>query len=117
MQGISLHAAKQRLRRGRMALATALAEGYERRKELKGVPWRCWDARKHISEYLDGALNDPTAHLVEAHLKTCPTCPPLYATLVDAQTSLSDLRDPDSVVPPEVEKKIRAILETGREAF
>ena len=116
VQGISLPAAKQRLRRGRMALVTALAEGQERRRKLKGVPMRCWDARKHISEYLDGALNESTAHLVEAHLEACPTCPPLYASLVDAQTRLSDLRDPDSVVPPGVGEKIKAILEAPEAA-
>jgi len=75
---------------------------------------RCWDARQHVSEYLDGALDDSTAHLVEAHLETCPTCPPLYASLVDAHARLSDLRDPDSVVPPGVEEKIRAVLESGQ---
>jgi RNA polymerase sigma-70 factor (ECF subfamily) len=112
VQGIGLSAAKQRLRRGRMALVTALAEGHERRKRLEGVPMRCWDARKHISEYLDGALDEPTAHLVEAHLETCPTCPPLYASLVDAQTRLSSLRDPDSVVPPDVVERIHSLLGT-----
>lgn len=44
---LGLPAAKQRLRRGRMMLVTALAEGQERRIGLKGVPMRCWDARQH----------------------------------------------------------------------
>ena len=46
VQGISLPAAKQRLRRGRMMLVDALAEGHERRMMLKEVPMRCWDARQ-----------------------------------------------------------------------
>lgn len=106
---VSLPAAKQRLRRGRMALVTALAEGHERRERLKGVPMRCWDARKHISDYLDGILEDRTARTVEAHLETCPTCPPLYAALVGAHAQLGELRDPNTVVPPELQ---RTILET-----
>ncbi len=108
--GVSLPAAKQRLRRGRMALVSALAEGHERRKHLEGVPMRCWDARKHISDYLDGSLDEKTAHLVESHLETCPTCPPLYAALVDAHESLGNLRDPDTVVPPDLEETIISVI-------
>ena len=107
---LSLPAAKQRLRRGRMALVSALAEGHERRTKLQGVPMRCWDARKHISEYLDGTLEESTAQMVESHLETCPTCPPLYAALVDAHERLSGLRDPDTVIPPELEVAIRHTL-------
>jgi RNA polymerase sigma-70 factor (ECF subfamily) len=110
LQGIGLPAAKQRLRRGRMALVTAIAEGVERRHLLKGVPMRCWDARQHISEYLDGTLDSSVARTVEAHLETCPTCPPLYAALVKTHESMSSLRDPDSVIPPELDSRLRALL-------
>lgn len=107
---ISLPAAKQRLRRGRMSLVSALAEGHERRKQLEGVPMRCWDARKHISDYLDGSLEQATARMVESHLETCPTCPPLYAALVDSHERLGGLRDSDTVIPPELEEAIRHTL-------
>lgn len=107
---VSIAAAKQRLRRGRMSLVSALAEGHERRKRLEGVPMRCWDARKHISDYLDGTLEPNTAQIVESHLETCPTCPPLYAALVDAHQRLGGLRDSDTVIPPELEEAIRAAL-------
>ena len=106
VQGIGLPAAKQRLRRGRMMLVAALAEGHERRMMLKEVPMRCWDARKHVSDYLDGALEHATASMVENHLEACPTCPPLYAALVDAHNGLAEHRDPDSVIPPEVRERI-----------
>jgi len=113
VQEISLPAAKQRLRRGRMALVTALAEGYERRKQLEGVPLNCWDARQHVSEYLSGTLDRPTARLVEAHLEVCPTCPPLYAALVGAHEQLGTLRDDDSVIPPELGERIRKGIGPG----
>ena len=109
VQGISLPAAKQRLRRGRMMLVDALAEGHERRILLKEVPMRCWDARQHVSDYLDGVLEKATAVMVESHLETCPTCPPLYAALVDAHTGLSGHRDPDSVIPDDVRSRILAL--------
>jgi predicted anti-sigma-YlaC factor YlaD len=67
---------------------------------------RCWDARKHVSDYLDGVLESPTAVMVQTHLSVCPTCPPLYAALVDAHAGLADHRDPDSVIPPVVRKRI-----------
>ena len=109
VQGISLPAAKQRLRRGRMMLVDALAEGHERRILLKEVPMRCWDARQHVSDYLDGVLEQATAVMVESHLEACPTCPPLYAALVDAHTGLSGHRDPDSVIPDDVRSRILAL--------
>lgn len=110
---IGLPAAKQRLRRGRMALVSALADGHERRQALKGVPLRCWDARQHVSDYLDGDIDPDTAAAVEAHLATCPTCPPLYAALVGVHGEIGRLRDPDSVVPPEVERRIGEVLSQG----
>ncbi len=110
VQDISLPAAKQRLRRGRMALVTALAQGHERRKKLEGVPMRCWDARKYISDYLDGTPEPAIAGRVRAHLEVCPTCPPLYAALVGAHAELGTLRDPDAVVPPDLEARIRAAI-------
>jgi RNA polymerase sigma-70 factor, ECF subfamily len=107
LQGISLPAAKQRLRRGRMMVVSALAAGAERRERLRGVPMRCWDARQHVSDYLDGVLDADTSATVEAHLATCPTCPPLYAALVDTHQHLAGCRDPNSVIPPALEARLR----------
>ena len=112
---IGLPAAKQRLRRGRMALVSALATGAERRHALKGVPMRCWDARQHVSDYLDGTLGADTAKMVEAHLERCPTCPPLYAALVGVHDAVGALRDTDSVVPPTIAKRLTRIITTTLE--
>jgi RNA polymerase sigma-70 factor (ECF subfamily) len=112
IQGVDLPAAKQRLRRGRMMLVSALASGDERREALVGVPLRCWDARRQVSDYLDGELPEKEAHVVERHLETCPTCPPLYASLVGVQAALGGLRDPDSVIRPDLAARIEA--EFGR---
>lgn len=102
VQGVSLPAAKQRLRRGRMMLVSELARGHERREALKGVPLRCWEARKQVSDYIDGELEPQVARRVELHLEKCPTCPPLYAAIVATTDALHDLsgRDPDTVIPP-----------------
>lgn len=108
LQSISLPAAKQRLRRGRMMLVSALDGGGGRREQLQGVPMRCWDARQHVSDYLDGVLDAETSSTLESHLESCPTCPPLYAALVDAHARLADLRDPNSVIPPDLAARIRA---------
>ena len=107
---IDLPAAKQRLRRGRMMLVSALAEGHERRVAMRGVPLRCWDARSQVSDYLDGDVDAPTAALLERHLATCPTCPPLVSSLVGVREQVGALRDPDTVVSPEVAARLRARL-------
>ena len=110
VQGIGLPAAKQRLRRGRMMLVSALARGSERRDALQGVPLRCWDARSKVSDYLDDELDDPDRMLVERHLQVCPTCPPLYAGLVGARDALGALHDADTVVPPWLADRITGLL-------
>lgn len=112
MTGVSLPAAKQRLRRGRMMLVSALATGHERRLQHRGVPMPCWDARQHVSDYLDGVLDHDTAHVVEAHLATCPTCPPLYQALVATHREVADIGDPDTVVPPALAERIEKWLTT-----
>lgn len=111
--GIDLPAAKQRLRRGRMMLVSALAAASERHELLEAVPLRCWDARREISEYLNGELDERTRRLVERHLENCPTCPPLYAALVGIRAGLGRLRDPDTVVPPTVAERIRKRLDSS----
>jgi RNA polymerase sigma-70 factor (ECF subfamily) len=113
LEQIGLPAAKQRLRRGRMALVSALAAGAERRHALEGVPMRCWDARQHVSDYLDGTLEPDTAHMIEAHLERCPTCPPLYAALVGVHDAVGTLRDTDSVVPPAVARRLTQFVSTS----
>jgi RNA polymerase sigma-70 factor, ECF subfamily len=109
--GIGLPAAKQRLRRGRMALVTALDAGPARRRLMEGTPMRCWDARRRISDYLDGDLTGPEVAQVEAHLERCPTCPPLLAALVGVHIESGRLRDPDTVVPQPLARRITAMVE------
>lgn len=109
IQQVTLAAAKQRLRRARMMLVSQLAAGHERRESLRGVPLRCWEARRHVSDYLDDELEPAVARTVQKHLEACPTCPPLYAALVGTSQALGapDSRDPDSVVPPDLLARLR----------
>lgn len=110
VQGLGLPAAKQRLRRGRMMMVDALAQGRERREALRGVPLRCWDARSKVSDYLDDELLAPDRVLVERHLEACPTCPPLYAGLVGTRAAMGALRDADTVVPKSLADRINEVL-------
>lgn len=72
---------------------------------------RCWDARQHVSDYLDGVLSSETSRVVEAHLEICPTCPPLYAALVGVHEAVGSLRDPDSVVPPQLAARLQGLID------
>ena len=116
IQGVALPAAKQRLRRGRMMMVDALAQGRERREALRGVPLRCWDARSKVSDYLDDELMASDRVLVERHLEACPTCPPLYAGLVGARAALGALRDADTVVPHSLAGRIKEVLTAAEPA-
>lgn len=107
---ISVDNAKQRVHRGRMLLTSALAEEAGRQAALKGVVMKCWDAREQVGDYLDGTLPAPAASQLEAHLAACPTCPPLYASLVGATAALGTIRDSDTTVPPALATKVAAAL-------
>jgi RNA polymerase sigma-70 factor (ECF subfamily) len=107
---IGLPAAKQRLRRGRMMLVSALADDDPKRVASLAQPMRCWKARSQISAYLDDELPAAGRQAVEEHLADCPTCPPLYASLVSLQEALGEMRDDDKVVPSEIATKITAVL-------
>jgi RNA polymerase sigma-70 factor (ECF subfamily) len=109
---IGLPAAKQRLRRARMMLVSALAEGNPKRAASLAQPMHCWQARRHISAYLDDEVGPETRVAVEGHLAVCPTCPPLYASLVGVRAQLGGLRDPDSVVPDEIARRVAGRLRT-----
>lgn len=108
--GISVPAAKQRVRRGRMMLVSTLGQGNERRTANAGVPLSCWDAREQVSGYLDDELDPAARAALEAHLARCATCPPLYQALVATSSSLGALRDPDSVVPTTLAERVRCHL-------
>ena len=94
-----------------MLLVSALAEDDERRRASLAQPLRCWRARRHVSAYLDGELDRATRAAVETHLEACPTCPPLYASLVGVRATLGGLRDPDTVIEEAMAMRIREHLD------
>ena len=51
----------------------------------------CQAARAAVSDYIDGELDPALARLLEDHLRTCATCPPLYAALVGVRRRLHTL--------------------------
>lgn len=108
--GTSLAAAKQRIRRGRMMLVSALSQRARRQAANVGVPLSCWEARDRVSGYIDGELEPPARAAIEAHLAGCATCPPLYQALVGATSSLGSLRDSDSVIPAALAERVRRHL-------
>ena len=107
IQEIGLPAAKQRLRRGRMMLVTELADGPH--EPEPGVPMRCWDARQLVSDYIDDDLTPRERGLLEEHLESCSTCPPLYAGLVGVREALGVRRDSDDAVPAAIADRIRGM--------
>jgi len=110
---IGQSATKQRLRRGRMMLVDALARGEERRMANEGVVLSCASARSQVSDYIDDELEASARAALESHLASCATCPPLYVALVGVKDSLGDFHDPDSVIPPELLRRVRERLAEG----
>jgi RNA polymerase sigma-70 factor, ECF subfamily len=74
-----------------------------------GVPMRCWDARRLVSDYIDDDLPSRDRGLLEQHLEGCPTCPPLYAGLVGVRAALGARRDTDDAVPADLAERIREL--------
>jgi len=96
-----------------MMLVHALAEDDAKRRASLEQPMRCWRARRLVSAYMDGELEEEPRAGVEQHLASCPTCPPLYASLVGVRAAMGGLRDPDSVVEDEMARRILARARPG----
>lgn len=70
---------------------------------------RCSKARKLISEYIDGSLQDRKGAYVEQHLEVCPDCKHL---LEDFKTIIEDAKKLERLVPSDrAWLKIKAGLE------
>lgn len=108
---ISLAAAKQRLRRGRMMLITAMSRDTGTRAiEPGGIG--CWEAREMISPFIDNELGEAEKSRVHSHLDSCPTCPALFASMVTVNEVMSsDRRDPDESINPALSQKVQSYLD------
>ena len=65
-----------------------------------------------ISPFIDHELDGQSVENLRGHLASCPTCPPLYASVVAASAALSKSRDPDDSIPANLAKRIRKYLAT-----
>ena len=65
-----------------------------------------------VSDYIDGDLPADLAQALEQHLQTCPSCPPLYASLL---ATLAELKAMDDVTGVErlVQRVVQAIEAEG----
>lgn len=52
----------------------------------------CAEARDLASDLLDGELTPELAHLVQEHVRGCPTCPNLYRAMVAVYQRMKELR-------------------------
>ena len=53
---------------------------------------RCRETRAHMSDYLDGELDERTAASVERHVRWCPNCGRMLANLTRTLSGLRALR-------------------------
>jgi RNA polymerase sigma-70 factor (ECF subfamily) len=104
---VSLSAAKQRIRRGRMMLVDELAANAQRQADQRGLD--CWEVRKKLSDYLDDDLSELDREAIEGHIGGCPTCPPLVTGMAGVRKGLGRLRAPDTVIAPELAKRLLAL--------
>jgi len=76
----------------------------------------CAQARALVSDYIDGELDAPLAQALEDHLETCPSCPPLYASLVTTLAELTATDAPIAGVDELVRKVVAAVEAIGTDA-
>ena len=68
----------------------------------------CPEARELVSDYIDGELPETTAAALEDHLETCPSCPPLYASLIQTLADLKALAEAPLV--DDFHRRLEAVL-------
>ena len=72
------------------------------------TPLSCPEARSLVSDYIDGELPAASARALEDHLRTCPNCPPLYASLKQTLADLRAMEDTGGV--EELARRVEATL-------
>ncbi|GAC1401893.1 MAG: hypothetical protein NVS4B12_13080 [Ktedonobacteraceae bacterium] len=72
----------------------------------------CQQARALVSDYINGELDQELAHVLERHLQTCASCPPLYAGLISLRRRLHELQrtTSSSSVGARIAQKVRQAL-------
>jgi RNA polymerase sigma-70 factor (ECF subfamily) len=73
----------------------------------------CAQARSLVSDYIDGELGASTARDLEQHLVGCPSCPPLYASLVATLADLKAVEAPVAGLDDLVRRVVAAVRSTG----
>lgn len=61
---------------------------------------RCRHIRGEMSDYLDGELDECNAHAVEHHVRWCPSCRRMLASLRRTIQGLQALADAPPADPP-----------------
>ncbi len=72
----------------------------------------CQLARALVSDYINGELDQELAQMLEQHLQTCASCPPLYAGLIALRRRLHELSrtTPSSSIGVRMAQKVRQAL-------
>jgi mycothiol system anti-sigma-R factor len=68
----------------------------------------CMKHIEHISEFLDGELDEATCEEIRAHLRECPACRECVESLKKTVDVLK--RCPDESVPGDVHDRLKAAL-------
>jgi anti-sigma factor RsiW len=76
--------------------------------QVKEIVLSCPQARMLVSDYVDGELEPSMALALEAHVKTCRSCPTLYLSLVKVVAEAASLGcDPE---PATTEHLLHSVL-------
>jgi RNA polymerase sigma-70 factor (ECF subfamily) len=108
--GSGAEAVHKRLQRGRLKLATALAEAGADSGGGR-APESCRAARDAVSDYIDDRLEPPDRELVDRHLRECRRCPPVAQAVVGVREAMN--QHPGDEVPPSLRLAVSELAETG----
>ncbi|MDP9073600.1 MAG: zf-HC2 domain-containing protein [Actinomycetota bacterium] len=73
----------------------------------------CAEARALVSDYIDGELDASSAGDLEQHLVGCPSCPPLYASLIATLADLKAIEPPAAGLDDLVHRVVAAVQAIG----
>jgi RNA polymerase sigma-70 factor (ECF subfamily) len=105
--GLTVQAVKSRLHRAREMVREQVAPALQAEHLPPPTGHACQHTARLFSQHLEGEIDATTCARMEQHIRECPHCGAMCASLRQTLASCRDLGERKQAVPPELQRAVR----------